>query len=178
MKTRNDGFTLVELMVVVLVIGILVAIATPVFNAARGDSETKTCLANQRMILGAVETFQATTGAPLDINYTGWGGWGVFISQLEYPAKWTYSGDRTYRTDQRFIPDYLKSVPRCPAVVAQFAAEKQARLSSQVPYSYELATYVLKRHSPTDTDVHISQEVALPWADSGWVTGHTSLSAY
>lgn len=75
MFRKSEGFTLVELMVVVLIIGILVAIAIPVFNAASDSAKLRACHSNQRTIEGAVQQYKAAapgndfsgavTGAPL-----------------------------------------------------------------------------------------------------------------
>lgn len=54
-RRHEAGFTLVELMVVVLIIGILVAIAIPVFNEATYTARQKTCFANQRTLEGAAQ---------------------------------------------------------------------------------------------------------------------------
>lgn len=52
---KSKGFTLVEIMIVVLIIGILLAIAVPNFIKARESSRTRTCVANLRQIEAAKE---------------------------------------------------------------------------------------------------------------------------
>jgi type IV pilus assembly protein PilA len=54
---RQEGFTLIELMIVILIIAILVAIAVPVFLSARSSAQRRTCQANLRTIDGAINTY-------------------------------------------------------------------------------------------------------------------------
>ncbi len=46
----KKGFTLVELMIVVVIMAILVAVAVPIYTAVTANAKRKTCLANQREI--------------------------------------------------------------------------------------------------------------------------------
>jgi len=90
-KNSQDGFTLVELMVVVLIIGILVAIAVPVYNSTQAKAKETACQANIRIIQSAILQAEIN-GDELELNSTE-----KDISEI---------------TD---LKKYFEAIPKCPA---------------------------------------------------------------
>jgi len=88
---QKHGFTLVEIMIVVAIIGLLAAIAIPNFIKARTTAQKNACINNLRQIDGAVEQWA-----------------------LEQKKK---TGDPVTSTGTPSILDYLKGnvLPTCPA---------------------------------------------------------------
>ena len=78
MKNNNmHGFTLVEIMIVVAIIGLLASIAVPSFIQARNNARNSACINNLRIIDGskqqyALEYDAADTSTPTTGNISGY----------------------------------------------------------------------------------------------------------
>jgi prepilin-type N-terminal cleavage/methylation domain-containing protein len=108
---RSAGFTLIEIMIVVLIIGVLVAIALPNFMRAREQSRAKACQANLKEIDSAVQEAMmdgkvsqitvVTQSAPGDSAFNSAGGTAAVAANGNVAAIY-------------LVPTYIRANPACP----------------------------------------------------------------
>ena len=110
-NNRKAGFTLVEIMIVVAIIGLLAAIAIPNFVKARQTSQTNACINNLRIIDAAKQQWaleKGATSSPLAsdlVPYLGRAGTAMPYCPLSAP-----SGTPAY------VINTLTVAPTCPNI--------------------------------------------------------------
>ena len=97
MKKKFKGFTIVELLVIVLILGILVSIALPFYLKSVSDSEINTCKTNMSSIAAAEQAQKVREGG----------------------AYYTGAVDSTAAATNGPLRDLHLAVPQCPGNLSE-----------------------------------------------------------
>ena len=91
MKQSSKGFTLVEIMIVVVIIGLLAAMAIPAFQKVRQSSQDKAVLNNARQLAAAADQYFLENGVSF-VTQSSLVGAANYVKALNLVANESYPG--------------------------------------------------------------------------------------
>ena len=106
MRICKRGFTLIEIMITVAIVGILAAVAIPGYGKAREITLKNACIHNLKQIQGAIQVWAINTASDSTVTPEE----GDLVP--DYIRKWPACGESSY-----VIPA-VDEIPVCPNVEA------------------------------------------------------------
>lgn len=110
----NIGFTLVELLVVVVIVGILAALALPAFNRMKSRAQAGKCVGNVRGLLNAIQMYVADNDG--NLPYSSYqGGQNTLWWQQEIAPYVGFDWEKVMEKNPWAFEARLPDIFRCPA---------------------------------------------------------------
>jgi prepilin-type N-terminal cleavage/methylation domain-containing protein len=145
--SRSRGFTLVELLVVIAVIGVLVALLLPAVQAAREAARRSSCQNNLKQIALACHNYHDTTGklppAATATNLAGSSGFAAilpFVEQSNLYSLYDFSKGNSDRVNLACVSQRISSFI-CPSCVfARAVPIAGCDANNRAPGTYAFST--------------------------------------
>ncbi len=107
-RNQGDGFTLVELLIVVIILGVLAAIVIPQFRSSADETKESTLLSNLHPLRAAIELYFLQHDSTYPGTLNGNSTWDNFVTQM------TTQTDEDGSPGTRYGPYLRRSIPRNP----------------------------------------------------------------
>ncbi len=124
-KRMNKAFTLVEILIVVVILGILAAIVVPQFTNATQDAQQGNLRAQIKSLQNQIELYKARTNNYPDLVA---GGWDLLIDP---------------NGDGDFDDGYIKAAPKNPAAPSADQSVLAAAAGAGAGWHYDVTTGTL-----------------------------------
>ena len=121
-KTNKKGFSLVELMIVVVILGILIAVAVPLYGALTENARAKTCGSNQKTVKTAFSKWV--------LNEPGRDAGDLFLTNEKKFNSKTQNAEDVF--DSTYLEQFLGGFPVCTSEGHYYIVEMENSVTIEI----------------------------------------------